>query len=357
MPGADKEADALMACEASTPEAAQPSEVRELMSSQVRTARKLSIGLAALTIVVGLCVASMASRKNSVASPDIVQSSLEVANSMGVQELLQLFELDDMSAGLQSHANSSLVKDIFNIQRSLQEMTQNPLALPIATCTVDVYLVASFIGIIGNVVNGAVKACKRKDKFRTFVTADRFEDLLRIDFLDERKRQAILNLLNQGCRIGIESSVALFSFTAAFVARAASDCAISVKMPPNPSAQCAADMALLVSGVSYLAAGAETAQATCPPYPGLRDPLVVSDLVDVSALDIVGGLARRLGITSNPVGEAKLDDVRQIVLKRLPSLASLGGFVLSNKEWIKIRREKRKAWVRLLYSCCLTGGT
>ena len=151
---------------------------------------------------------------------------------MGVQQLLELFE-DDVAPSM-DHANSTFAKDIFAIKRHLQDMTQNPLALPIATCTVDVYLVASFIGIVGNVVNGAVKACERKSNFRKFVTLDRIEDLLKIDLLDERKKQALMRLLDQGCRIGVESSVALFSFIAAFLARAASDCAMSVKLPPNP---------------------------------------------------------------------------------------------------------------------------
>ncbi|CAE7362067.1 unnamed protein product [Symbiodinium pilosum] len=345
MAGADAEAaSGLIACEELMPEQL---ELQTDEPARVQgVARKLTVTLVTTAVVVALmwmCVLQIEQDSTSAISP-MPKSSIEVANDMGVQPLLELFELSDMSPESHSHANSSLVAEIFKLQRHLQDMTQNPLALPIATCTVDVYLVASFIGIIGNVVNGAVKACKRKDKYRSFVTLDRFkEDLLRIDFLDERKKAAIMKLLDQGCRIGVESSVALFSFTAAFLARAAADCALSMKLPPNPNAQCAADMALLVSGVSYLAAGAETADATCPPYPGLRDPQVVTDLVDVSAIDIVGGLSRRLGIENNPVGEAKLDDVRQIVLSRLPTLASLGGFVLSNKEWIKIRREKRKA--------------
>ena len=77
-------------------------------------------------------------------------------------------------------------------------------------------------------------------------------------------------------------------------------------------------MSLISSGVSYLAAGAETAQATCPPYPGIidPDPLVVAGVVDASAIDIVGGLTRRLSIKDaiekNPVAESKLDDARQI---------------------------------------------
>ena len=99
-----------------------------------------------------------------------------------------------------------------------------------------------------------------------------------------------------------------------------------------------------------MAAGAEIAEATCPPYPGLRDQRARKDLVDVSALDIVGGVARRLVDTvDNPVAQAKLDDARQIVLSRLPSLGKLGGFILNNREWLKIRREKRK--VRCRDSC------
>ncbi|CAE7247998.1 unnamed protein product [Symbiodinium sp. CCMP2456] len=276
--------------------------------------------------------------------PKVSETSLAVANKMGVQELLELFDLDGLTSELQS-SNNSFVKEIFDIKRHLQDMTQNPLALPIATCTVDVYLIASFIGIIGNIVNGAVKACERKDTYRNFVTADRFVDLLKIDFLDERKKIALQKLLDQGCRIGIESSFALFSFTTAFLARAASDCATSMKLPPNPTATCAGAMALVGSGISYLAAGAEIAEATCPPYPNLRDKTVSRDIVDVSALDIVGAVTRRLGVDTvdNPVAEAKLDDARQIVLSRLPSLGKLGGFIVNNREWLKIRREKRKA--------------
>ncbi|CAE6971353.1 unnamed protein product [Symbiodinium sp. CCMP2592] len=310
-----------------------------------RARKWLGLSFAAVASIGLLWVAvfQVGPAKDGAVPPKVSETSLAVANKMGVQELLELFDLDGLTSELQG-SNNSFVKEIFDIKRNLQDMTQNPLALPIATCTVDVYLAASFIGIIGNVVNGAVKACERKDTYRNFVTADRFVDLLKIDFLDERKRQAIKKLLDQGCRIGVESSFALFSFTAAFLARAASDCAMSMKLPPNPTAQCAGALSLVGSGISYMAAGAEIAEATCPPYPGLRDQRARKDLVDVSALDIVGGVARRLVDTvDNPVAQAKLDDARQIVLSRLPSLGKLGGFILNNREWLKIRREKRKA--------------
>jgi len=271
--------------------------------------------------------------------------SLQVANELGAQELMDLFALKEEMLGGMGHANASLVKDLFRIQRNLQHMTQNPLALPIATCTVDVYLVASFIGIIGNVVNGAVNACERRDKTRGFVKADRFADILKIDLLDEPKRQALLSVLDTGCRIGIETSVALFSFTAAFLARAASDCAISMKLPANPGAGCAADLALLPSAVSYLAAGADTVKAVCPPYPHLVSPEADTEFANVNALDIVGGLSRRLGI-QDAVRKQKLeqskDDVRQIIISRLPSIGPVGGFILNNAEWLKIRRQMRK---------------
>ena len=39
--------------------------------------------------------------------------------------------------------------------------------LPVAACTVDVYLVASFIGILGNIINGAVKGCDKKNTVET----------------------------------------------------------------------------------------------------------------------------------------------------------------------------------------------
>lgn len=41
------------------------------------------------------------------------------------------------------------------------------------------------------------------------------------------------DLLSQGCRIGIETSVSLVAFIAAFLARAASDCAASMRPLPQ----------------------------------------------------------------------------------------------------------------------------
>ena len=53
------------------------------------------------------------------------------------------------------------------VRRRLQDMKQVAEDLPVAACTVDVYLVASFIGILGNIINGAVKGCNKKNTVET----------------------------------------------------------------------------------------------------------------------------------------------------------------------------------------------
>jgi len=273
---------------------------------------------------------------------------LEVAKDMGVMEFLDLF-LDGVEDGQSTFqhgsVNSSMISTVRNVKRQLQDMTQNPLALPIASCTVDTYLVASFIGILGNIINGANKGCKTADKTRTVFKISIFKDLLpNVDALiSPREKFLVRDLLDQGCRIGIETAVSIVLFIAGFLARAVSDCATAIQLSPNPGASCAGDVSLVSAGISYLTAGQATAQAVCPPYP--RRSKGFDFDIDAEALDIVRGLSRRLGIRDrerNPLLAAKVDDVKEVLIKRLPALGPIAKTILNNRAFFKRRREKRK---------------
>ena len=279
---------------------------------------------------------------NSKPAP-VRKPALEVAKDMGVEEFLDLF-LDVENGQSTLPKGFNLFNSTSSVKRQLQDMTQNPAALPIASCTVDAYLVASFIGILGNIINGAVKSCERADNTRFVFKVDVFKDLLPNinDLLAPEEKLLVQGLLDQGCRIGIESAVSIGAFIAGFLARAVNDCAMAIEPVPNPGAGCASDMSLLTAGIAFLTAGAETAQATCPPYP---DKPEID--VNVEALDIVGGLSRRLGIRDrNPALATKVDDVKEILIQRLPALGPIAKTILNNKEFFKLRRKARKDQAR-----------
>ncbi|CAJ1416883.1 unnamed protein product [Effrenium voratum] len=260
--------------------------------------------------------------------------ALQVAREMGVEDMMEVLHVD-------TGRNRSKELQIDALHRQLQAIVADPLAVPIAACTIDVYLVATFIATLGNIINGAVKGCDRASTAHNVITADRFADIIRIDLFREDQRQKLLDLLDQACRIGIETSVALVSFIAAFLARAASDCAASVQQTPNLPANCAGDVALLPAAISFLAASAETVQATCTNI-GTK----VEIDADVTAIDISSAFARRLSTPGQIAKDAKVDQARQIILQRLPSLGPVGGFIWDNKEWLKIKRHIKKGNAR-----------
>lgn len=282
--------------------------------------------------------------------------ALEVAKDMGVMEFLDLFLDGDDGHGQSTFqhgsVNSSMISTVGTVKRQLQDMTQNPLALPIASCTVDTYLVASFIGILGNIINGANKGCKKADKTRTVFKINIFKDLLpNVDALiSPRAKVVVQDLLDQGCRIGIETAVSIVLFIAGFLARAVADCEVAMQLAPNLGAACAGDISLVSAGISYLTSGAEAAQAVCPPYPGRsKGSKEGFDFdIDAEALDIVGGFSRRLGILGsgdrerNPFLAAKVDDVKEVLINRLPALGPIAKTILNNRAFFKRRREKRK---------------
>eukprot|EP00438_Fugacium_kawagutii_P020528 Skav212705 [mRNA] locus=scaffold1930:439704:441708:- [translate_table: standard] len=245
------------------------------------------------------------------------QSSMEVAKEMGVIDFLDLF-LDENTLE-DARLNSSTISNLREMKRKLQDV--NPAAVPTAACVVDSYLIASFIGILGNIINGAVKGCKRADKTKFIFKLDAFKDLLpNINaIIPPRQKIVISDLLDQGCRIGIETSVSIVSFIAGFLALAVNDCALAMGKGLQEDAACGGAVALTTAGVAYLTAGAETAQAVCPPRPK-KEELDIN----VEALDIAGGLSRRLQSPStledrldrNPVLATKVDDVKEVLVKR-----------------------------------------
>jgi len=272
--------------------------------------------------------------------------ALEVAKDMGAFEFLDLF-LDVENGQTSDHhgpfnSSTGMISSAA-VKRQLQDLANPATSLSIASCTVDSYLVASFIGILGNIINGAVNACKRADKTRTVLTVDIFKDLLPNvnSIIRPDQKIKLQDLLDQGCRIGIETTVAIVAFISAFLARAVSDCAMTINPVPNAGASCASDMSLLTAGISFLTAGAETAEALCPPLPNSKD-----FNIDAEALDIVGGLTRRLRDKRNPLVETQVDDVKEILISRLPALGPIASTILDNREFFKLRRESKKNQAR-----------
>lgn len=79
-----------------------------------------------------------------------------------------------------------------------------------------------------------------------------------------------------------------------------------------PGSACAADISIALAGVGYLTAGAETAQALCPPHPK-------NFKLRADSENIVGQLSRRLQPVRGPIVEARIDDVKAAIVKRLPA--------------------------------------
>ncbi len=272
--------------------------------------------------------------------------ALEVAKDMGAFEFLDLFlDVENVQTAIHhgSFNSSNGMISSAAVKRQLQDLANPATALSIASCTVDSYLVASLIGILGNIINGAVNACKRADKTRTVFTVDIFKDLLPNvnSIIRPDQKIELQDLLDQGCRIGIETTVSIVAFISGFLARAVTDCAMTIKPVPNAGASCASDMSLLTAGIAFLTAGAETAQAVCPPLPDSKD-----FNIDAEALDIVGGLTRRLRDKRNPLVETKVDDVKEILISRLPALGPIASTLLDNRKFFKLRRQSKKNQAR-----------
>eukprot|EP00931_Biecheleriopsis_adriatica_P072285 TRINITY_DN4641_c0_g1_i1.p1 TRINITY_DN4641_c0_g1~~TRINITY_DN4641_c0_g1_i1.p1 ORF type:complete len:600 (+),score=106.09 TRINITY_DN4641_c0_g1_i1:57-1802(+) len=195
-------------------------------------------------------------------------------------DLVSLYDLKNLARGVDlSAVNASIVHEVDNIHRRLQEMKENPLGMPIATCVIDTLLVANFIGQLGIIMHNMIDTCNSQrdvDK--------QIENLPSVAPGDKLKMLA--RALAAGCHIGIESSVALFGLIATFLAGAANACAMSTKHPPNAGAMCATDIAMFSGAVAYLAAAAETIDIICPPQPYNSTFIrIIADVVSRRRLD------------------------------------------------------------------------
>lgn len=252
--------------------------VRDIMTASYDGSSKLRRCTVPIVVVcLLLCCLDMALRSSVVFAPatasprhnDVVEKALVQSG------ILQLFERKALRQD--RHADPKTKSALKTIHRSLSDMKENPLAFPTASCVVQVVLVASVVGQLGVILDGVVENCHNRDLYADWLkTRANFDENAFIQWakerfnvtgLDAKDRQRLLHILNRGCSIGIEASVALFAFIAAFLAGAANTCAMSMKAAPNLGAQCATDIGLLSGAIAYLAAAAETVEATCPPRP------------------------------------------------------------------------------------------